>query len=416
MATFKAVVLAHQKRTDDSYNVKIRVTHKRKSKYVPTSLTAFKTDLTRTLEIRSNSSLMFRCNQEIKAMLDAMSGLGYLELESMDVSDLIKYIEDRRKDVSFALDFFEFADEKLRGMVYGTQMVYTSALNAFERYLGKRSIDINDITSTMVLDFVDKYRSLPIYRFNNRTMTVEPTNRKKSGDAKLRSIISCLRYLHELAKQQYNDDDEGLVRIPRSPFKKVRFEKVVHIGQDSLTVEEVQKIIDCAPRTPMMRLAKGVFLASFVLMGMNVADMYEAKYPKGRELVYFRKKTRGVRSDRAEMHVKFPEVLIPYLRDVTDGKELIASRYKTDPYKFASNISKTFTRLSSEVIGRRVAIYSARHTFASLARNECGVEKATVDECLNHKVAEMKLADVYIKRDWERLWRVQESVLGLFRW
>lgn len=37
MATFKVVVLPHHKKEDGTYNVKIRVTQARKSKYIKTS-------------------------------------------------------------------------------------------------------------------------------------------------------------------------------------------------------------------------------------------------------------------------------------------------------------------------------------------------------------------------------------------
>ena len=37
MATFKAEVYAHQKRADGTYNIKIRVIHQQRKKYIPTT-------------------------------------------------------------------------------------------------------------------------------------------------------------------------------------------------------------------------------------------------------------------------------------------------------------------------------------------------------------------------------------------
>ena len=37
MATFKAEVYAHQKRADGTYNIKIRVIHQKRKKYIPTT-------------------------------------------------------------------------------------------------------------------------------------------------------------------------------------------------------------------------------------------------------------------------------------------------------------------------------------------------------------------------------------------
>ena len=38
MATFKAEVYAHQKRADGTYNIKIRVIHQKRKKYIPTKM------------------------------------------------------------------------------------------------------------------------------------------------------------------------------------------------------------------------------------------------------------------------------------------------------------------------------------------------------------------------------------------
>ena len=59
--------------------------------------------------------------------------------------------------------------------------------------------------------------------------------------------------------------------------------------------------------------------------------------------------------------------------------------------------------------------YAARHSWATIARNDCRIDKATVDECLNH-VGNMQLADVYIKKDWRIQWDVNKKVLDLFTW
>ena len=53
MATFKAEVYAHQKRADGTWNIKIRVTHKKKKKYLSTPYYVYKEDLTITLKIKN---------------------------------------------------------------------------------------------------------------------------------------------------------------------------------------------------------------------------------------------------------------------------------------------------------------------------------------------------------------------------
>jgi integrase len=59
--------------------------------------------------------------------------------------------------------------------------------------------------------------------------------------------------------------------------------------------------------------------------------------------------------------------------------------------------------------------YAARKTWATLARNKAGIDKATVDECLCHR-GDLRLADIYIERDWGLLDAANARVLDLLRW
>lgn len=416
MVTFKAVVLAHQKHTDDSYNVKIRVTHRRKSKYLSTTLTAYKTDLTKDLEIRRNSSLMFQCNRIIQQFTEAVSGIGYGTLDSMDVGDVCSYIDSRLKEgANFKLDFFAFADEWMECKSKGTRVNYSTSVKRFERFLGKRECDINDITTDLVRRFVTWYEKTP--RQYYKKGEVKDSKVMKKGESSARDTVQRLATIHNAAKDIYNDEDEGIIRIPRSPFKKIKFGMVVHNSQETLTVEEIQKLIDAVPAYQSQRNTLDVFILSFVLMGMNTADLFEAKLPKGREIRYYRMKTRTRRPDRAEMRVLLPDCVKDRVARLSDGMDLIGKAIKgTDQARFSSHMSHNMRTVSKTITGKTFSMYSARHTWATLARNECGVDKATVDECLNHVTQDMRLADVYIRRDWERLWKVQKKVIDLFRW
>jgi len=52
MATLKAVVLEHQQREDKTWNVKIRVTHNRKTAHMKTSIYVVKQQMTKNFEIK----------------------------------------------------------------------------------------------------------------------------------------------------------------------------------------------------------------------------------------------------------------------------------------------------------------------------------------------------------------------------
>jgi hypothetical protein len=56
-------------------------------------------------------------------------------------------------------------------------------------------------------------------------------------------------------------------------------------------------------------------------------------------------------------------------------------------------------------------MYSARHTWASIAANECKFTDAEVARALNHQ-SEHKVTRGYIKPDWSLLDRMSEAVLA----
>jgi len=85
--TFKAVVLEHHKKQDNTYNVKIRITHNRKIRYISTNIFVGKEDLTRGLKIKSQNIL-----DNTKAVID-----NYLSITSTHLVALQETAKKTRK-------------------------------------------------------------------------------------------------------------------------------------------------------------------------------------------------------------------------------------------------------------------------------------------------------------------------------
>lgn len=161
MPTFKPVVYAHHKRADGSYNIKIRITHKRKSRWLPTNLTAYACDLTRGHKLR-NKDLEWRCSELIREMRSALSDLPLFALEDKDVDWVVKHIKDKLSGRAFSLDFFAFVEEFLSSTKKpATAALYRTALNSFRAYLGRSSLDVNEINRPMLLAFAEWVENSP---------------------------------------------------------------------------------------------------------------------------------------------------------------------------------------------------------------------------------------------------------------
>lgn len=415
MITFKAIIIPGNKRKDGTYPVNIRVTFKGKTRRLATTLVCTPGDLTRTLKIK-NATILNKSEALIARMRDAVKDLSPFDLESQDVDWVVRHIKDSLSKEEFHLNFFDWADSFIKTKAGTTQKAYISALNAFERFLGKRSIDINDISRPMLLDFMEMVDSEPWMHWDNRTHSLIPSRSPKIPKGASTRHLAKMEHLYNAAKDKYNDEDAGRILIPRSPFSKIAKVYPVSTGQSNLGAELMQKIISAQVDNDVMRTALDMFIVSFGLMGANMADLYFAK-PVKEEWVYNRIKTMTRRADKAEMRVSIPAELKPYLERLK-GR---GGWWLNELHRFASSkdfaTARTNRCLKKWCEDNEVEVftfYAARHTWASLARKE-GVDKSTIDDCLGHK-GSFQVADIYAEKAWELVQEANRKVLALFTW
>lgn len=415
MITFKAIIIPGNKRKDGTYPVNIRVTFKGKVRRLATTLVCTPGDLTRTLKIK-NATILNKSDALIARMRDAVKDISPFDLDTQDVDWVVRHIKDSLSQEDFHLDFFEWADKFVLTKAETTRRSYTCALNTFERFLGKRSIDINDISRSLLLDFMDRVDNEKKMHYNCKTKQMEETKVDKIPKGASTRHLSKLEHIFDAAKEKYNDEDAGRILIPRSPFSKITKVFPVSNGQSNLGQELMQRIISCQVDNEVMRTALDLFIVSFGLMGANMADMYYAK-PVQEEWVYNRKKTEKRRADRAEMRVAIPGQLQPYLERLKGKGGWWLNRL----HEFASSKDFATARVNRclrkwcEQNGVEVfTFYAARHTWASLARKE-GVDKATVDDALGHR-GTFQVADIYAEKAWNLIRDANQKVLELFTW
>lgn len=233
--------------------------------------------------------------------------------------------------------------------------------------------------------------------------------------------LAKLSHIFAAAKDKYNDEDAGLIVIPRSPFSAFRLSAPLsgEQVQSNLGAEVMQRVIDATPTDEEIRLALDAFVVSFALMGANLADLYEAKAPRGGWWSYERRKTRTRRDDKALLSVRVDERARPFIARLAwhsrGGWWFPRLRAAAPPESITGKINRGLRRWCKSEGLPPFTFYAARKTWASLARNKAGVDKATIDECLCHR-GDLRLADIYIERDWEVLARANARVLDLLRW
>lgn len=397
MATFSHEVSPYR-RKDGTYLVKIRMTHRRRTLRKPSGIYATAAQLTRDRTRIRDAALLDAVNRvtdRLRMAAAQVDGSAFMDADAL-WERISETMEDRR---GFRLDLFAFADTVTRNMERSTADGYRYALNALKKYTGRSEIDINDIDRAMV----DGFREW-----------IESRNGK--GCRAASAYLEKLRMIHNRAREIYNDPDTGLVRIPRAPFRKGTIPAQPQPQHKALTVAELRAVLAVEPKTTRGRMAQDVFRLQVYLIGMDTVDLYKLSKDdlKRGVITYHRAKTDSRRQDKAEMKVRIePEAQA--VMEAWKGRGALlsfADRYGTfKEFNRSVNIGlKEVARLAGLPT---LASKWARHTWATLARNECGVTKDMVAECLNH--AGGTVTDVYIARDWSRVWEANRKVLDLLR-
>ncbi len=162
-----------------------------------------------------------------------------------------------------------------------------------------------------------------------------------------------------------------------------------------------------------------MFILSFFLVGMNAVDLYNCTEYKDGRITYERTKTRTRRSDKALISVKVPDMAKPLFEKYFDEKSENVFRFwrmYADHGTFNAALNKGLKQVGEEVGVKGLTFYAARHSWATIAVNDCGIDKWTVHLALNHVDPATAITDIYIKKSWkpvdEANGKVIEKVFG----
>lgn len=435
MPTFKAVVDTSAKRKDGTMNVKIRVTHQRRTIKVATSIYVDSSQVTRSGKFK-DERVNDMCESIVRKWRNLTAQLG--TAEELSVADVVRFIREAEKRESFALDFISFGRKAAEGMSKGTARTYTTALNALCRFIGSDRLDIRHITVRFLEEFEKFVANEPAHKAD-RKGNLHDQKRTKEGGRAVSSYLGCVRALHNRAKFEYNDEDRGVILIPLSPFNKFKVKQAPRSKNKAVELEVVQALADLEDNTSTKvrakalnraNMARDMFLLSFGLAGMNSADIWALRKSalKGDVITYERAKTASRRADRAEMSIRIEPQVMPlverWLDHTASDRLFVVSAHYADAQAFNTAINQGLKVCLAELRKREgfeglanLTHYMARHTWATLARSaRLNIDKYTVHEALNHIDDSMRVTDIYISRDWSNIWNANARVVGLVDW
>ena len=411
MATIKEVVLKHHKKEDGTYNIKYRLTHNRKTTYINTNHFVDEKQLKKDLTVKDKFLLSVISTDVAvyrKKLLDLDHVLIHLDVK--DLADRLTQVEETR-----VIDFIEFARQYISELQNegrnGTAYPLATVTNSLCDYFNTQIVEIERINVLMLPDYEKYLRKERRYKRKNQFGKEVNYVSKGLSDSGLPNHMRDLRTLFNAARDNFNDEDRGLIRIKHYPFKKYKIAEAPMTGKRALNIEQINKIrrFECTPGS-RAELAKDIFMLSFYLCGMNAKDIYGIKNSSivvGR-INYNRSKTKTRRKDNAFISIKLiPQAALILFKHINR----LPIRY-ADSNNFNKALSKGLKVTGDEIGINSLTMYCARHSFGSIARNQCRFSKDDVAFALNHVDQTTKTTDIYIKPDWQIIDEVQQKVIS----
>jgi len=408
MATFQAVILSGEihVRQDNTSNIKIRITHKGKPEYISTDLYVHHKKFRKGYASGPNANFINgRIRDELNKYTNRYLRLGSLP-EKLTVKELkAELIKDRDNS---DIDFINFADKFIQqqkvlgkdGSVRGF-VGFINNLKAFRPIVTFQEIDVHFLN-----DFQSYLKSQGV----------------KGG---VNNYMRYFRLIFNRGRDHYNDEDRALIRIPNYPFRKFKIEKAVPKTQDdSLTVDQVRLIMKFVPARERQQMALDMFLLMLYLIGINSKDLYYLEKPDKNGRINYKRAKTG-RSYSIKLEPEAEEIIKRY-----PGEKLllnIAERY--DSYiNFRRYVNKELREIGLEIQSKLqetdkkatfptdITTNWARHTWATIARNDCRIDKDDVALCLGHEDSDNRVTDIYIRYDYSIIDEANRKVIEMIRW
>ena len=376
------------------------MTHNRKIAYIATPYFVVRKELNRNYEI-IDDIINTEVSNYVNSMRKTLIELG-VYVESYTVKKLAEYLKicSIRGIKSETVDFISFMSDyvnELKEKRNGSYKSYAPALRRLKEYAGERLSFEN-----MNPAFLERFEK---YLFESGT-----------GGRGVSLYMSCYRKIFNEAKRRLNDEDRGIVVVKNYPFSKYKVPAIPESRERASGMKIVKHLQNYEPKTEQEKLARDMFFVSFYLVGMNAVDIYDIRTVKDGRITYNRAKTKGKRSDNAEISIRIEPEVLPLLEKYKDETgERILNLHKR--YKTIQNFNKA---LSNGFIGIRKSLgidnltfYSARHSWATIASHDCDISEDKIARCLNHVSMNYRVTSRYIKKDWAVIDEANRKVIDI---
>ena len=347
-------------------------------KRIKTEIFVTQADLNRKGKIRNDSPAYGKVHDKMLQIEREYGTLDtFLTGEVMTASEAIEKI--RHNDLP---TFFKYAEKWLDRASMKGKKNYVTAIKNFRSFT-KTDIPFSMFSHLLIGDYIyflrDKPRAQSLY-------------------------VSAIKKIYTDAEKDYN-------LTPFSHFR-VDIPRQRRAPNRALDIDTIRRVFSYHGKTRRAILARDCAILSFCLCGTNSADLYLAPPIRNNTLSYNRAKTMDRREDNAHMELKIPKQIADLVKRYK-GKThafIFHTMYRNKE-AFNTNLNIGLKTIRDDLGLRELTFYAFRHSWASIARNELGIDKWTVHSALCHQDDDTAIDDIYIKKDFRLINEANKKVV-----
>lgn len=375
-------------RNDGTQTIKLRIAHGGKSSYISTDISVEPCQF-------KNGSVVKRADREwLNSRLEKFLHkyiIAYDRIENPAILTVNELIEVMTRRSIERRTFTQVAEEYFNslGAEHGTTAdCYRRGGSAFVQFCGEDPC-LDTLTHTKMVDFLNWLKTRP-RNMGRKKMPKDEVKRpntwyRKKPTACLSSTtqsiyITAVRVVINYAVKV------GYVKYDIDPFVAVKM-PARDIRYTDLTLDEIAAIRDVELKFEYHKIARDIFMLSYYLCGINIADLMKIDFRVINHVDFVRQKT-ACRCKRPQ-HTIFKicsEALMIVGRYINMRTGLLKfGRYETNEQIFGL-LNRHLPKIATKAgVRSKIMFYSARKSFAQHAF-DLGESKEVVDYCLGHAV------------------------------
>lgn len=365
MATLKLVITPDKVAKDGTHKIRIALGHKSITRYI---VTRFKID---SISQFKNGQVVKRpdasiINTKLRTILNEyQEKLDNIKcIQMYDCKQLREILVNTVTVGQMPATFQAIANAYITELIEDGRENYAKLLERNSRYFTeftKGDFLLSEITPEIITNY-DKFLR----------------NKKGIGETTVSMMMSRTRtIINRGIKKQ-------LVKYDISPFAYYSI-KASPVREVDITAENLIRIKNCTSKEKRLRVARDLFMLSFYLGGINLADLLAIDFRKTDVISYVRRKARNLKQGEQRIVITIHEAAKPIIKEwMNKNTGKLDFGYKFTYSNFYRYLTRSLYMLAESLnINQKVVYYSARKTFAQLA-SELGIPDGVIDYCLGH--------------------------------